>query len=100
MKDILAQRKGKIPPQPSAGCVFKNIKSEKGELIAAVGALIEQCELKCSRIGGAEIPSIHGNYIVNMGGAKAADIVAMINLCKQKVKEKFNIDLEEEIIVL
>ena len=100
IKDILAQRKGKIPPEPSAGCGFKNIKSEKGELIAAVGALIEQCGLKGQRAGGAEIPMLHGNYIVNAGGATASDVIHLINLCKQKVKEKFNIDLEEEIVVV
>lgn len=100
IKDILTRRKGKIPPQPSAGCVFKNIKSENGRLVAAVGSLVEQCGLKGQRVGGAEIPMLHGNYIVNAGGATAKDVAALINLCKQKVKEKFNIDLEEEIVVV
>lgn len=100
IKDILTQRKGKIPPQPSAGCVFKNIKSEDGKLIAAAGSLVERCGLKGRRVGGAEIPMLHGNYVVNAGGATAKDIVALINLSKQKVKEKFNIDLEEEIVVV
>ena len=100
IKDILMQRKGKIPPQPSAGCVFKNIKSDDGKLVAAAGALVEQCGLKGQRAGGAKIPTLHGNYIVNTGGASASDVIKLINLCKQKVKEKFNIDLEEEIVVV
>lgn len=100
IKDILTRRKGKIPPQPSAGCVFKNIKSEDGKLVAAVGSLVEQCGLKGARVGDAEIPMLHGNYIVNVDGATAKDVITLINLCKQKVKEKFNIDLEEEIVVV
>lgn len=99
-KDILTRRKGKIPPQPSAGCVFKNIKSEEGKLVAAVGSLVEQCGLRSARAGGAEIPMLHGNYIVNAGGATASDVMSLINLCKQKVKKRFNIDLEEEIVVI
>lgn len=100
IKNILMTRKGKVPPQPSAGCVFKNIKSPDGKLVAAVGKLVDQCGLKGSRMGGAAIPQTHGNYVVNMGGAKAEEVRALINVCKEKVKEKFGFDLEEEIVVL
>ena len=99
IRNTILQRKGKIPAQPSAGCVFKNIKKD-GQLIAAVGKLVEECGLKGVKSGGAEIPNLHGNYIVNTGGAKAEDVVRLINLCKQKIKEKFNLELEEEIIVM
>ena len=99
MKNIILWRKGKIPTQPSAGCVFKNIKND-GQLVVAAGKLIEECGLKGMKEGGAEIPPLHGNYVVNAGSAKAKDVVKLINLCKQKVKEKFNLKLEEEIIVM
>ena len=99
IRNTILQRKGKIPAQPSAGCVFKNIKKD-GQLIAAVGKLVEECGLKGVKSGGAEIPHLHGNYVVNAGGAKAEDVVRLINLCKQKIKEKFNLELEEEIIVM
>jgi len=99
-KYILITRKGKVPPQPSAGCVFKNLKKENGELISSAGALIDQCGLKGRKIGKAEVPALHGNYVVNMGGATAEDVRALISLCKEKVKEKFNLELEEEIIVM
>ena len=99
IRNTILQRKGKIPAQPSAGCVFKNIKKD-GQLVAAVGKLVEECGLKGVKSGGAEIPNLHGNYIVNTGGAKAEDVVRLINLCKQKIKEKFNLELEEEIIVM
>jgi len=99
IRATVLQRKGKVPPQPSAGCVFKNIKKE-GQLIAAVGKLVDGCGLKGTRLGNAEIPALHGNYVVNMGNAKADDVIKLINLCKQKVKEKFNFELEEEIVIV
>ena len=99
IKNTILRRKGKIPAQPSAGCVFKNIKKD-GQLIAAAGKLVEECGLKGAKSGGAEISLLHGNYVVNARGAKAEDVAKLINLCKQKVKEKFNLELEEEIIVM
>ena len=99
IRNTILQRKGKIPAQPSAGCVFKNIKKD-GQLVAAVGKLVEECGLKGVKSGNAEIPHLHGNYVVNLGGAKAEDVLKLINLCKQKVKERFNLELEEEIIVM
>lgn len=80
------------PREPSAGSIFVNPKPLKS------GALIEECGLKGTQIGGAKISEKHANFIVNTGGAKATDVVALINLAKAKVKEKFNIDLREEVI--
>ncbi|MCK6462543.1 MAG: UDP-N-acetylmuramate dehydrogenase [Candidatus Pacebacteria bacterium] len=100
IKNILMARTGKVPPRPSAGCVFKNIKKENGDLVASIGKLVDQCGIKGTRVGGAEIPVQHGNYIVNMGGATSGDVKELIRLCKGKVKEKFGYELEEEIIVM
>lgn len=80
------------PQEPSAGSVFINPKPQ------AAGELIEQCGLKGKRIGGAQISKKHANFIINVGEAKATDVLALIGLAKGKVKEKFNIDLEEEIV--
>ncbi len=111
IQEIMEKRKGAIVPYPSAGCVFKNLKSEtlnpesipkekiKGGKVPAA-YFIEQCGLKGKQIGGAKIAEEHCNYIVNAGGAKADDVLALIELCKQKVREKFHIDLEEEIVVI
>lgn len=95
IKEILETRK-KIPKLPSAGSVFKNIYSLKGEKIPA-GYLIEQCGLKGKTVGGAKISESHANFIVNFNNAKSADILALINLCKKEVKKKFVIDLQTEI---
>lgn len=59
--------------------------------------LIEQCGLKGKQIGQARISPKHANFIVNLDGAKTSDVISLITLAKQKVKEKFNLDLEEEI---
>ena len=116
IKDIISNRQGKIPTYHSAGSVFKNYELRntdyetdplikrfpelrekiKGGKIA-VGYLIEQCGLKGEKVGNAMIAQEHANFIVNLGGAKAEDVVALIKLCKEKVKEKFGIELEEEI---
>ena len=114
--DVLERAKKVVrqhPPFPSAGCVFRNyeIQGDDDILLNAhpelaswvrdgkigVGYLIDQCGLKGKQIGQAKIPDEHANFIVNLGGARAEDVVALVNLCKEKVKEKFGIELEEEI---
>jgi len=77
---------------PSAGCIFKNPKFQ------SAGYLIEQCGLKGTRSGGAMISNKHANFIVNTGGASCKDVLGLIELCQKKVKEKFGVKLEEEII--
>jgi UDP-N-acetylmuramate dehydrogenase len=74
--------------------VFKNPKP------LSAGKLIEQCGLKGTRIGGAQVSEIQANFIVNLDNATSKDVLELIKLCKQKVKEKFNIDLEAEIVIL
>ena len=79
---------------PSAGSVFRNPQDMHA------GALIEECNLKGFSIGGAEISRKHANFIVNNGGATGADIVALIERAKKEVKEKYNIDLLLEQIII
>jgi UDP-N-acetylmuramate dehydrogenase len=79
---------------PSIGSIFKN---PKGFFAAE---LIEKCGLKGKKIGDAKISEKHANFIVNLGKGKARDVVKLINLIKKKVKEKFKVNLEEEIIHL
>ena len=76
----------------SAGSIFKN-PSKK----LAAGYLIDQTGLKGTSHGGASISEKHANFIVNMGGATAADVFYLIKLAKQKVAAKFNINLKLEV---
>jgi len=87
----LKKRSGQ-PKEPSAGCVFVNPKP------LSAGALIEKCGLKEKKIGEAQVSEKHANFIINTGNAKASDVVALIDLVKSEVKNKFNIDLKEEIL--
>ena len=116
IQGILEKRRNKPVSYPSAGCTFKNIvidelknKEEFLKLIPRekikggkfpAGWLIENCGLKGRQINGAKIAEEHANYIVNAGGAASGDIIKLIELCKQKTREKFNLDLEEEIVVI
>jgi UDP-N-acetylmuramate dehydrogenase len=95
IKKNIEHRKNRIPTLPSIGCIFKNDK--KNSLVA--GALIDQCGLRGKTVGRAQISEIQANIIVNLGGATSKDVLQLINICKQKVKEKFNIELEEEAII-
>lgn len=114
IKAYLLDRKNKIPPYPSAGSVFKNVKFEdlpeslrkkipaekiKGGKISA-GYLVEKAGLKGKKIGEAEISFQHANFIINKGRAKAKDVLALIKLVKETVKRKFNVDLELEILLV
>lgn len=79
------------PPGASMGSMFKNPPDD------FAGRLIEEAGLKGTRVGEAEISSLHGNFFVNHGGATAQDVYTLIRQAAQRVKEKFGIELELEI---
>lgn len=92
IKEYITKRKNTQPLNcSSAGCVFKNPDGY------FAGKLIDECGLKGKQIGKAMISKKHANFIINLGGASAKDILALITLAKKSVKEKFSLDLKEEI---
>jgi len=101
----LAFRKRTQPLEsPSAGCVFQNPQRGRDRVPDGVpwsaGALVDRAGMKGAACGGARVSPTHGNFIVNEGGATAADIRALIERCKAAVRERFNVDLREEIAYL
>jgi UDP-N-acetylmuramate dehydrogenase len=82
------------PPGASMGSMFKNPPG------TAAGKLLDQCGLKGTRVGDAEISTVHANFFVNHGQATASDVKALIDLAQRRVKEKFGIELELEIELL
>ena len=66
----------------------------------SAGALVDRAGLKGARIGGAVVSPTHGNFIVNTGGATAADILALVERCRRTVREQFGVDLLDEIVLL
>lgn len=104
-REAMAYRQTRQPLNlPSAGCIFKNIKKSEAArvgtpgLTTSTGFLLEAAGLKGYQIGQVQISPFHANFIVNLGGGKAADVLKLIDLAKGKVKEKFGIKLEEEIV--
>lgn len=91
IKNNLSKRMSKQPKGFSIGSIFKN-----GEDFSA-GELIEKAGLKGLQIGDAKISDEHANFIINLGKATSDDVLELIKIVKKEVKEKFSIDLEEEI---
>ncbi len=90
--EIITYRKETQPyGKKSAGCVFRNPED------TAAGALIEKCGLKGFSFGGAEVSSLHANFVVNTGNASAKDILSLIDIVKHRVKQVTGNDLECEV---
>lgn len=77
-----------------AGCIFRNPKDQTEE---SAGKLIDDLGLKGITIGGAQVSDIHANFIINTGDATAEDIIMLISLIKQKVRDSKGIQLMEEV---
>jgi len=86
-----AHRKRTQPPGASLGSMFKNPPGDYA------GRLIEAAGMKGKRIGNVEISNLHANFFVNLGKARAADVLALIHMAHETVKAKFGVDLELEV---
>jgi len=101
MDAFLALRAERHPAREMAyaGSYFKNPLGLDGKRTAA-GKLLEQVGAKQLTVGGAAVYHGHGNFIFNRGDATAADIRALAAILKTRVKDRFGVDLEEEVIFL
>ncbi|MBI2483454.1 UDP-N-acetylmuramate dehydrogenase [Candidatus Uhrbacteria bacterium] len=119
MADYLARRKAKQPlERPSAGCLFTNVELHRlteaqcAQLDAATGGtwravahdgqlptgwIVEQSGCKGLRVGDAMISEKHGNFVVNLGHATAADVMTLSDLVRERVRAAWGIDLHEEV---
>jgi UDP-N-acetylmuramate dehydrogenase len=90
------QRKSSQPLSlPSAGSVFRNPLEEK-----PAGELIDQAGLKGLRVGGAEVSTVHANFIVNRGNARASDVLTLMRQIREAIRERFGVDLEPEVTIV
>jgi UDP-N-acetylmuramate dehydrogenase len=101
----LAYRKRTQPLEsPSAGCIFQNpnpaVDRVPDGIPPSAGALVDRAGLKGAREGRAQVSTTHANFIVNEGGASARDIRRLIERCKQAVRDRFGVELREEIVYL
>lgn len=85
------RRKATQPPGASMGSMFKNPVGDYA------GRLIEAADLKGTRIGNVEISTVHGNFFVNYGETQASDVRELIDLTRETVKKKFDVELELEV---
>ncbi|HDR4762895.1 TPA: UDP-N-acetylmuramate dehydrogenase [Bacillus thuringiensis] len=79
---------------PCAGSVFRN------PIPHFAGDLVEKAGLRGYRIGGAQISEMHGNFIVNTGGASAQDVLSLIELIRHTIKDKFDVDMHTEVEII
>lgn len=95
MKDFNLRRNEKQPLNyPSAGSFFKRPEG------FYAGKLIEDCGLKGLSFGAAEISAKHAGFIVNKGNAKASDVITLMNIARETVKDKFDVVLEPEVRII
>ena len=103
LAECMAKRKASQPlNMPNAGSTFKRLDTGAADTPQQIapGYYIEQAGLKGYRIGGAEVSTLHANFIVNAGDATASDIKQLSEYVQSKVAEKFSIELKREIILL
>ena len=95
MKENFISRKTKQPIEyPSAGSTFKRGK----DFITA--QLIDECGLKGLCVGGAQVSEKHAGFVINKGGATAADVIELMEIIKQKIYNKYKKEIELEIEIV
>jgi UDP-N-acetylmuramate--L-alanine ligase/UDP-N-acetylenolpyruvoylglucosamine reductase len=94
LRESQEKRRTTQPVAKSAGCIFKNPDS------VPAGKLVDELGLKNSRVGNARVSEVHGNFIVNDGGATATEMLELIDRIKQTAKTKRGIELETEVQIV
>jgi UDP-N-acetylmuramate dehydrogenase len=94
MATIAESRKSKTPSGSSCGSVFKNPEGTTS------GKLLDQAGLKGTRVGSAIVSEKHANYIVNLGGATASDVLRLTEIMRERVLAEFGVELELEVQVV
>ena len=95
MEENMNSRKQKQPIEyPNFGSVFKRPEGY------FVGKLVDECGLKGYKIGGAQVSTKHSGFMVNIEDATCKDVLDLIEYVKKKVYEKFNVKLQEEVVIL
>lgn len=95
IRSLLEKRSATQPTQlPSCGSVFRNPPNDFS------ARLIETCGLKGEQIGNAQVSEKHANFIVNLGGARAADIEALIRYVQERVQQEHGVRLETEVRII
>ncbi|HEY1012838.1 MAG TPA: UDP-N-acetylmuramate dehydrogenase, partial [Herpetosiphonaceae bacterium] len=92
--EIAASRKSKTPSGSSCGSVFKNPPG------TTAGTLLDQAGLKGRSLGAAQVAPKHANYIINLGGATAGDVLGLAEIMREEVLRQFGVELQLEVQVV
>lgn len=92
VKEFDAQRRGAQPPGRNCGSVFKNPAGR------SAWQYVDDAGLRGHRIGNAQFSELHSNFILNLGGATAKDVTTLIELAQDKVRAKFGVELQTEVM--
>ncbi len=107
LKDVMAYKKSSQPmAENSAGCCFKNptLSADLKDIGAAgqrvsAGLLIDRAGCKGMRVGGAMVSPRHGNFVVTGPGAKARDVIELMELMVKRVRDAFGVTIEPEVVI-
>jgi len=94
LEESQEKRRSSQPIAKSAGCIFKNPDS------CPAGKLVDELGLKNRQVGKARVSDVHGNFIVNDGGATAAEVLELIDQIKTRAKKERGIELETEVQIV
>ena len=94
IKEFRVQRMTGSPNRPSCGSTFKRPPGD------FPGRVIEAAGLKGARVGQIEVSPVHANYLVNLGGGTAEEALELIDLVRERVRERLGVELEPEVRVL
>ena len=94
VKEMDAARKAAQPPGRNCGSVFKNPPEHPSWWY------VDQAGLRGHRIGNAQFSEQHANFILNLGAAKASDITALIELARERVRDRCSVKLETEVVMV
>lgn len=94
LEESLSKRRASQPRESSAGCIFKNPAT------IPAGKLIDELQLKGTRVGGVKVSEVHGNFIVNDRHGTAADVLQLIAQIQQTALRERDIALETEVQII
>jgi len=112
VREIIGKRNNRYPKYPSAGSFFQNpvvndpeirarferdIKDKCRDNKVAAGWLVEEAGLRGKKVGHIQVSDSHANFLVNLGGGKASEVVMLASIIKQKIRDEFGVQLSEEV---
>ena len=80
--------------EKTSGCFFRNVNGK------SAGQMIDQAGLKNFAVGDFFVSPIHANFIINRGNGQSKDLLKLVKIIKEKVRQKFGVELEEEVIII